>query len=84
MSTITLSSQGQVNIPERVRIAHQWEEGQELELIEMGGGILLRPKLTLPVTDIADVAGCLAYKGKAKSLEDMEQAIANGVKEKHL
>ena len=63
-----------------MRIARQWEEGQELELIEMVGGILLRPKLTLPVTDIDDVAGCLAYRGKAKSLEDMEQAISKSIR----
>ena len=83
MSIVKLSSEGLVNIPEQVRIAHQWEEGQELELVEMGGGILLRPKMTFPQTDINDVAGCLAYEGKAKTLDEMEEAIAAGVKDKH-
>ena len=82
MSTIKLSSEGLISIPEQVRAAHQWEAGQELELVEMGGGILLRPKMAFPQTDISDVAGCLAYKGKAKTLEQMDEAIAAGVKDK--
>ena len=39
------------------------------------------PPPALPVTRIQDVAGCLAYKGKAKTLLDMEHAIAKGAKE---
>ena len=84
MTTIKLTSEGQVSIPEQVRAAHQWEEGQELELVEMGGGILLRPKIAFPQTNIADVAGCLAYEGKAKTLDEMDKAIEAGVKDKFL
>ena len=82
MNTIKLSSEGQVCIPEQVRTAHQWEAGQELEVVEMAGGILLRPKMAFSQTDINDVAGCLAYKGKAKTLDEMDEAIAAGVKDK--
>jgi hypothetical protein len=35
----------------------------------------------LPPTRLEDVAGCLAYKGPAKTLADMEQAIARGARE---
>ena len=38
----------------------------------------------LPATRIQDVAGCLAYRGKAKTLRDMERAIARGAREKRV
>ncbi len=44
METTRLSSKGQVIIPKAVRSAHQWGVGLELEVIEMGDGVLLRPK----------------------------------------
>ena len=34
-----------------------------------------------PPTRFEDVAGCLHYKGPAKTLQDMEAAIEKGVKE---
>ena len=40
------------------------------------------PSPALPVTRIQDVAGCLAYKGKTKTLRDMEHAIEKGAKER--
>jgi len=39
------------------------------------------PALALPATRVQDVAGCLAYKGKTKTLLDMEHAIEKGAKE---
>ena len=36
---------------------------------------------TLPVTRIQDVAGCLAYRGPAKTLLEMEHAIEKGARE---
>jgi len=81
MPTTTLSSKGQVIIPKPLRDAHNWKPGQQLEVIESGDGILLKPAEPFPKTTLADVAGCLTYKGKAKTLAEMEEAIAKGVKE---
>ena len=39
------------------------------------------PLPVLPATRVQDVAGCLAYKGKAMTLQDMERAIEKGAKE---
>lgn len=44
MTITRMSSQGQVIIPKALRDAHHWEEGQELIAIDMGDGILLKPK----------------------------------------
>ena len=81
MDTTKLSSKGQVIIPKRFRTAHRWETGQELAVIDTGDGILLKPKTPFQQTAINDVAGSLDYTGQPKSLEDMEKAIARGVKQ---
>jgi hypothetical protein len=44
-------------------------------------GILLKPKKPFPKTTLDEVAGCLQYRGIPKSLEDMEDAIRQGVEE---
>ncbi|MCF6280894.1 MAG: AbrB/MazE/SpoVT family DNA-binding domain-containing protein [Candidatus Polarisedimenticolaceae bacterium] len=81
METTKLSSKGQVIIPKLVRSSHHWEPGQELEVIDVGDGVLLKAKSPFEETTIEDVVGCLAYKGPAKSLDAMEEAIQAGVKE---
>jgi len=83
MNITKLSSKGQVIIPKPLRTSHHWEAGQELVVIDAGDGILLKPKAPFPETEIADAAACLDFKGKAKSLDDMELAIAKGIKDKY-
>lgn len=80
METTKLSSKGQVIIPKPLRTAHHWETGQELVAIDVGDGVLLKPKSPFAEKNIDEVASCLKYSGKAKSLEDMAAAIAKGVK----
>ena len=48
MDTIRLSSKGQVIIPKPLRTAHHWEAGQELIIIDVGDGILLKSKTPFP------------------------------------
>lgn len=81
MPMTVLSSKGQIIIPKPLRDAHHWKPGQKLTIIESGDGILLKPVEPFPETTLAEVAGCLPYKGKAKTLAEMEEAIAKGVKE---
>jgi len=83
METTKLSSKGQVIIPKPLRSAHHWETGQELVVIDMGDGILLKPKTPFPLSSIEDVASCLKYNGKAKTIEDMNDAIKKGVEAKY-
>lgn len=81
METTRLSSEGQVIIPKALRNIHGWEAGQELIVIDTGDGILLKPKKPFPETTLQNVAGCLKYQGKPKSLNEMEDAICQGVAE---
>lgn len=79
MEITKLSSQGQVIIPKILRDQFHWEDGQELIMINFGDGILLKPKKVFSETKLADVAGCLKYQGKAKTIEEMDEAIAEGI-----
>ncbi|MBD2281236.1 MAG: hypothetical protein HEQ13_04075 [Dolichospermum sp. DEX189] len=76
-----LSTQGQITIPQVLRDQYHWQDGQELIIINLGDGILLKPKKTFPETTLDDAAGCLNYQGKAKTIEEMEQAVAQGIEE---
>lgn len=81
MATTVLSSKGQVIIPSPIRRAHQWEPGQRFEAIDTGDGVLLKPACPFPKTDIKEVASCLRYDGPAKTIAEMNEAIAQGAKE---
>lgn len=81
METTRLSSKGQVIIPKPLRSAHHWKPGQELIVMDIGDGVLLKTKTPFQETAIEKVASCLQYSGKAKSLKDMEEAIRKGVRE---
>jgi AbrB family looped-hinge helix DNA binding protein len=75
MEVTRLSSEGQVTIPKALRAAHDWKAGQELIAIDVGDGILLKPKKPFPETTLSEVAGCLKYSGQPKSLDELEDAI---------
>jgi AbrB family looped-hinge helix DNA binding protein len=80
-TTTKLSSKGQVIIPRQVRAAHSWEIGQELEVIDAGDGVLLKPKKPFPETTLADVVASLGYRGEKRTLADMDEAIRKGARE---
>jgi AbrB family looped-hinge helix DNA binding protein len=82
METTKLSTKGQVILPKTVRDAHGWNPGTEFAVEMAPGGITLRPLRPSPPSRLEDVAGCLQYTGRAKTLQQMEKAIAKGVKER--
>ena len=84
MHTTKLSSKGQVIIPKFIRTSHNWMPGQDLVVIEMEDGVLLKPKTPFPPTTLKEVAAILMYQGEPKTLEDMQNAIKKGIKEKFL
>jgi AbrB family looped-hinge helix DNA binding protein len=80
MASVKLSSKGQLIIPKSIRDNYHWETGQELNLIDTGNGILLQAKAPFTESKLSDVAGCLQYAGKPKSIDEMNMAIAEGLK----
>ena len=81
MESVQVLEHGQVVLPEEIRQAHHWDVGQELFVVDSGEGVLLTPKVFFEPTTIDEVAGCLCYTGPAKTLHDMELAIAEGVEQ---
>ena len=76
MEKTKLSSKGQVVLPRAIRAAKAWLPGQELVVISTDEGVLLKPLKAFPETTLEDVVGCLGYKGKAKTLAEMDAAVA--------
>ena len=67
-------------LPKAIRDADDWAEGTEFSVERVPEGVLLRPLRPLPVTKLEDVIGSAGYVGPARSIADMERAIAKGVK----
>lgn len=82
METTRLSSKGQIVLPKSVRETQNWPPGTEFQIESFEDGILLRPVKPFPPTKVEDVVGSVRYRGPRRSLEDMEKAIAKGVKER--
>ncbi len=82
METTKLSTKGQVILPKSIRDAKKWTPGMEFEVEETREGVLLRPKSRFPRTRIEDVAGMLKYTGKPKTIEEMDEAVSRGIRER--
>jgi AbrB family looped-hinge helix DNA binding protein len=81
VSTAGLSSTGRITIPKWLRERHNWQTGMEFMIIDAGGGIFLKPHTPFAPTTVAEVGGMLAFSGPAKTIEEMDEAIAQGMAE---
>jgi AbrB family looped-hinge helix DNA binding protein len=77
-----LSSKGQLIIPKEVRDRHGWVAGTELEVVDKGHAVELRPAPSFPRTRLEDVVGMLKYDGPPLSIEDMDRAADEAVRER--
>jgi len=83
METTRLSTKGQIVLPKSLRTSRAWGPGTEFAIEETREGVLLRPARLFPRTTLDQVVGCLRYKGKAKTLKQMEDAIGREVMDRH-
>ena len=83
METTKLSSKGQIILPKSVRDSHHWAAGTEFLVEDTAEGIMLRPAKSFRPTILQDVVGSTGYKGPARTLEEMEAAIAQGARKSH-
>jgi AbrB family looped-hinge helix DNA binding protein len=81
MMTTRLSTKGQLIIPKEIRDRHGWTPGIELALEDHGDHVVLREADSLPKTTLADILGCMKYQGPPRTLEEMEDAIAQGARD---
>ena len=82
VETTRLSTKGQLILPKAIRDARHWDVGTEFAVEEAPGGIMLRPLKPPPASRLEEVAGCLRYHGRAKTLREIERAIARQAKER--
>ncbi|MGT2440703.1 AbrB/MazE/SpoVT family DNA-binding domain-containing protein [Bradyrhizobium betae] len=82
--TTTVSTKGQVVLPKAIREQHRWLAGTRLSIESTPDGVLLRPSSPFPATKPADVFASLPYRGKPKSVEDMEASIAAEARRRHV
>jgi AbrB family looped-hinge helix DNA binding protein len=86
METTRLSSKGQIVLPLSIRKSRKWDPGTRLTVEETEDGVLLRPAKPFPPTNFEEFTAFLEknkYKGKPKTLAEMDEAIAIGVRERH-
>jgi AbrB family looped-hinge helix DNA binding protein len=81
--TTVVSTKGQVILPKAIRQKRDWHPGTALIVEDTPAGVLLRQAPVFPKTKPEDVRGMLAYKGKPKTLEEMDAGIVAEVKRRH-
>lgn len=74
--TTVISTKGQVILPKIIRDQRHWPAGMRLTVENTADGVLLKPALAFPASTVEAVFGSLAYTGKAKSIEEMDAAVA--------
>ena len=74
MATVTLSSKGQLVIPKQVRTLANISAGDALQVRYLGGEIRLRPVAQTRITELDDVAGCLAGASRKRLSDDKVHA----------
>jgi AbrB family looped-hinge helix DNA binding protein len=75
LETTRLSTKGQIILPKSIRESREWGPGTEFVVEERPEGILLRPTPGVPETKLEDVAGFLKYRGKPKTIAQMDEGI---------
>ena len=83
MERTRLSTKGQIILPKGIRDSRAWTAGTEFTVEDTADGVLLRPVTQFKETDLSEVAGCLRFKGRPKTIAQMKAAVAKEVKRRH-
>ncbi len=73
--TTRVSTKGQVILPKAVRDQRRWGAGTKLVVEDTEEGVLLRKAPLFAAMTVEQVFGMLDYKGKPKSLAEMDEAV---------
>jgi AbrB family looped-hinge helix DNA binding protein len=83
VGTTTVSTKGQVILPKAIRERRNWRPGTRLVVEETLDGVLLKAAPVFEPRRPEEVAGMLAYRGRPKTVEEMDAAITAEVKRRH-
>lgn len=81
--TTTVSTKGQVILPKAIRDELSWTEGTRLTVERTEAGVLLKEERSIPRTDPDKVFGMLKYKGKPKTLKEMDAGVLEEARRRH-
>jgi AbrB family looped-hinge helix DNA binding protein len=81
--TTIMSTKGQVILPKAIRDELKWSEGTRLSVERTDEGVLLREAASIPRTKPEEVFGMLKYKGKPKTLKEMDEAVLAEARRRH-
>lgn len=81
--TTTVSTKGQVILPSAIRQRREWGAGTRLTIEETAEGVLLKPAAAFAETRPEDVFGALRWKGKPKTLEEMDAGVLAEARRRH-
>ncbi|BBO04936.1 MULTISPECIES: AbrB/MazE/SpoVT family DNA-binding domain-containing protein [Bradyrhizobium] len=81
--TTIVSTKGQVILPSSVRRRREWKAGTRLTVEETSEGVLLKPAPAFDATRPEQVFGVLAYRGKPKTLEEMDESVLAEARRRH-
>lgn len=76
--TTRLSTKGQLIIPRAIRARQGWRAGTRVVIEDRGDHVVLRALAEPPRTRLEDLVGCTGYRGRRRSLAEMDAAIARG------
>lgn len=79
MQTAHLSNKRHIIIPKDILESYHLEAGQQLDIEITAQGILLKIQHNTVKTNLEDLIGCTGYQGQAKTLEEMDTAIEDGI-----
>lgn len=84
MSTITMTSKGQITLPAATRAKLKLVKGAQMDVEETADGkVILTPKLK-KTGDIRRLRGILKYDGPPVSIEEMNKAIEEAAVARYL
>jgi AbrB family looped-hinge helix DNA binding protein len=81
--TTTVSTKGQVILPSAIRQRRNWGAGTRLVVEDTPEGVLLKPAPAFAETRPDDVFASLHYRGKPKSIEEMDAGVLAEAKRRH-
>jgi antitoxin PrlF len=78
----TLTVKGQITLPKALRNALHLKTGDKLVFEELeGGAYVIRPQSDSNITDVQTLKGCVSYQGKSKTIQEMQDAIVENMRE---
>jgi AbrB family looped-hinge helix DNA binding protein len=74
--TTVVSTKGQVILPKAIRERRRWPAGTRLTVEDTDAGVVLRPAALFAGASVDSLFGSLGYDGPAKSIAEMDAAVA--------